>query len=79
MLADLDLLTKLKKQCKKDKYKTNPVCTVLNTLPDVPLSELPGILDDVLDDVLGRSLASSLSDGRPTQSSSTTTLFGGSA
>ena len=42
VLADVDLLAKLKKQCKKDKYKTNPVCAVLNTLPDVPLDELPG-------------------------------------
>lgn len=79
VLADLDLLTKLKKQCKKAKYKTNPVCTVLNTLPDLPLDELPDILDGLLDDVLGRSLTSSLSDGTPSGSASTTALFGGSA
>jgi phospholipid/cholesterol/gamma-HCH transport system substrate-binding protein len=79
VLADLDLLTKLKKQCKKDKYKTNPVCTVLNTLPDVPLDQLPDVLDDVLDGVLGRSLSSALSDGTPSPAPDLYTLFGGAA
>jgi phospholipid/cholesterol/gamma-HCH transport system substrate-binding protein len=44
VLADVDLLTSLKKKCKKDKYKTNPVCTVLNSLPDLPLDELGDLL-----------------------------------
>ncbi len=79
VLADVDLLTKLKKQCAKDKFKTNPVCTVLNTLPDVPLDELPDVLDDVLGGILGRSLTSSLSDGTPTESPSMAALFGGGA
>ena len=30
VLADVDLLKKLKKQCKKTEYKDNPVCMVLN-------------------------------------------------
>jgi phospholipid/cholesterol/gamma-HCH transport system substrate-binding protein len=73
VLGDVDLLTRLKKQCKKDEFRANPVCTALNTVPDVPLDELP----DVLDGVLGRSLASSLSDGTPTSTSGTGALFGG--
>ena len=65
VLADLDSLNKLKQQCKKPKYKNNPVCVVLNTVPDVPLDELPDVLDDILDGVLGRSLTSWLGDGTP--------------
>jgi phospholipid/cholesterol/gamma-HCH transport system substrate-binding protein len=77
VLADVDSLGKLKKQCKKDKYKDNPVCVVLNQVPDVPLDELPDVLDDVLDDVLGRSLTSWLADGSPTPAADTRALFGG--
>jgi phospholipid/cholesterol/gamma-HCH transport system substrate-binding protein len=79
VLADLDLLTKLKKQCKKAEYKTNPVCVVLGTVPDIPLDELPDVLDDILPGLLGRSLTSSLSDGRPSDSPTTSTLFGAGA
>jgi phospholipid/cholesterol/gamma-HCH transport system substrate-binding protein len=55
VLGDLDLLTSLKKKCQKDKYKSNPVCTVLNTLPDVPLDQLGDVLGDLLGGVLGRA------------------------
>ena len=63
VLADVDLLNRLKKQCKKDKYKANQVCVVLNQVPDLPLDELPDVIDDILDGVLGRSLTSWLGDG----------------
>jgi phospholipid/cholesterol/gamma-HCH transport system substrate-binding protein len=77
VLADVDLLNKLKKQCKKAEYKSNPVCVVLNQVPDIPLDELPDVLDDVLGGVLGRSLASSLSDGTPSAATSERLLFTG--
>jgi phospholipid/cholesterol/gamma-HCH transport system substrate-binding protein len=78
VLADLDSLAKLKQECKRPKYQDNPVCVVLNQVPDLPLEELPDVLDDVLDDVLGRSLTSWLADGSPTPAADTRALFGGS-
>lgn len=68
VLSDVDLLAKLKKQCKKDKYKKNNVCVVLNQLPDLPLEDLPGLLEDAVGGVLGRSTGSV---------GSTRALFGG--
>jgi len=68
VLADLDLLAKLKKQCKKDKYKTNQVCVVLNQVPDLPLEDLPDVLGNVLGGVFGRSSVGT-----------TRALFGGAA
>ena len=55
VLADVDLLTSLKKKCHKDKYKSNPVCTVLNALPDVPLDQLGDALGGLLGGSLGRT------------------------
>ena len=43
-----------KKQCQKEKYQDNPVCQVLNAVPDVPLDELPDVLGGLLGGVLGR-------------------------
>jgi len=77
VLGDLDLLNKLKKQCKKPKYKTNPVCVVLNQVPDVPLDELPDVLDDILDGVLGRTSSSLRTDGSTATAADTRALFGG--
>jgi hypothetical protein len=34
------------------------VCTVLNTLPSVPLNQLPGVIGSVLGNALGRSAGS---------------------
>jgi phospholipid/cholesterol/gamma-HCH transport system substrate-binding protein len=73
VLADVDLLTSLKKKCHKDKHRSNPVCTVLNSLPDVPLDQLGDVLGDLLGGLLGRSLA----DGRPSAAPSTRSLYGG--
>jgi len=77
VLADADLLSSLKKKCKKDKYLSNPVCQVLNTVPDVPLDDLDDVLDDVLGGVLGRSLGTSLSSGEPSARPTTRALYGG--
>ena len=79
VLANLDLLTSLKKKCQKDKYKGNPVCTVLNTLPNIPLDELGAAIGELLGNLLGRSLGSSLSSGVPTARPSTRSLYGGAS
>jgi phospholipid/cholesterol/gamma-HCH transport system substrate-binding protein len=77
VLADVDLLNRLKKQCKKDKNKANQVCVVLNQVPDIPLDQLPDVIDDILDGILGRSLTSWLGEGTPSESPGTRALFGG--
>ncbi|MBJ7356838.1 MCE family protein [Nocardioides sp.] len=77
VLADLDSLTKLKKQCKKEKYQDNPVCVVLNQVPDLPLDELPDVLDDVLGGVLGRAATSYTPSGTAAAPGDTNALFGG--
>ena len=81
VLADLDLLTSLKKKCQKDKYRTNPVCQALNALPGVPLDQLGdllgGVLGGVLGGILGRSLESSLRSGTPSAPPSNRALYGG--
>jgi phospholipid/cholesterol/gamma-HCH transport system substrate-binding protein len=58
VLADADLLSSLRAKCQKDKYASNPVCTVLNTLPAVPLDQLPTVIGTILGNVLGRSAGS---------------------
>jgi len=83
VLADVDLLTNLKKKCQKPKYQQNPVCQVLNTLPDVPLDELGDAVGDlvggVVGGVLGRALGTSLRSGQPTSAPTTRSLYGGSS
>jgi phospholipid/cholesterol/gamma-HCH transport system substrate-binding protein len=75
VITDLDSLAKLKKECKKDKYKNNQVCVLLNQVPDLPLDELPDLLDDLLGGVLGRSQPSAYGDS--TNPTDTRALFGG--
>jgi phospholipid/cholesterol/gamma-HCH transport system substrate-binding protein len=77
VLADADLLTSLKKKCQKPQYAGNPVCTTLNTLPDLPLDQLGDAIGDILGGVLGRSLGTSLSSGAPSARPSTRSLYGG--
>jgi phospholipid/cholesterol/gamma-HCH transport system substrate-binding protein len=79
VLADLDLLSKLRKKCQKDRYKQNPVCQVVNTLPDVPLDELGDLIGNVLGGVLGRAFGTSLRSGQPTSTASTRALYGGTS
>jgi phospholipid/cholesterol/gamma-HCH transport system substrate-binding protein len=75
VLADADLLTSLKKKCEKDKYATNPVCTVLNTLPDVPLDQLGDLLGTLLGGGLGGGLLGRTTPADP----STRDLYGGTS
>ena len=79
VLADVDLLTSLKKKCQKPQYQGNPVCTTLNTLPDLPLDELGDAIGNILGGVLGRSLSTSLSSGAPSADPSTRSLYGGAS
>ncbi|MDX6372795.1 MAG: phospholipid/cholesterol/gamma-HCH transport system substrate-binding protein [Nocardioidaceae bacterium] len=79
VLADLDLLSKLRKKCQKDKYKQNPVCQVVNTLPDVPLDQLGDLIGGVVGGVLGRAIGTSLRSGQPTSTASTRALYGGTS
>jgi len=79
VLADADLLTALRTKCQKTRYATNPVCQVLNTVPSVPLDQLPDVLGDVLGGVLGRSLGSSLTSGAPSPRPSLQALYGGTS
>lgn len=80
VLDDADLYKKLKKACKKEKNQDNPVCQVINPLPDPdddnPLPDLPEVPG--LPGLLGlRSLAGSLGSGLASPASTWTGLFGG--
>ena len=62
MLGDLDLLTQLKKKCRRPAHEEKAVCQVLNLLPDLPgLEDLGGLLggglDGLLDGLLGAPAA----------------------
>ena len=70
MLSDIDLLNSLKKKCKKAKYTANPVCTVLNAVPDLPLDDLSDLLGGLLGGLLGRTTP---------ESPSTRELYGGTS
>jgi len=78
VLASLDLVKQLKKQCKKDKYDGNPVCTIVEALPGAG-GGLGGLLDGLggglTDGLLGRAL----SDGTPTPAPGAAALYGGSS
>jgi phospholipid/cholesterol/gamma-HCH transport system substrate-binding protein len=76
VLADADLLSSLRTKCQKDKYASNPVCTVLNTLPAVPLDQLPTVIGGILGNVLGRSAGSGPTS--PPADPSMRQLYGGS-
>jgi len=65
VLADVDLLSSLRTKCQKEKYATNPVCTVLDTLPQVPLNQLGDVIGSILGNVLGRSAGSGPASPRP--------------
>ncbi|MCW2766941.1 MAG: virulence factor Mce family protein [Nocardioides sp.] len=79
VLQDLNLLGKLKKTCKKKKYQQNPVCKILNVVPDLP--GLPGIPDlPGLPGLPGLPrLDSALSSGAASATASEWGLYGGSA
>ncbi len=74
VLADADLLSSLRQKCQKPRNTSNPVCTVLNTVPDVPLEDLGDVLGGLLGGALGGVL------GRTTPAHPTTReLYGGTS
>jgi phospholipid/cholesterol/gamma-HCH transport system substrate-binding protein len=77
VLADVDLLTQLRKKCQKDKYVQNPVCVVVNTVPDVPLDDLGEVLGGVVGGVLGGLGGTPRGGVPPTGSPSPRALYGG--
>jgi phospholipid/cholesterol/gamma-HCH transport system substrate-binding protein len=77
VLADVDLLTQLRKKCQKDKYVQNPVCVVVNTVPNVPLDDLGEVLGGVVGGVLGGLGGTPRSGVQPTGSPSPRALYGG--
>ncbi|MBZ5738784.1 MCE family protein [Nocardioides mangrovi] len=74
VLNSLNLVKKLRKACKKDKYADNPVCTIINTLPGAGglLDGVGGALGGLLDG-LGDALTSGTASSKPSADS----LFGG--
>jgi phospholipid/cholesterol/gamma-HCH transport system substrate-binding protein len=77
VLADADLLKSLRAKCQKEKYATNPVCTVLNAVPTVPLDQLGDLIGQILGNLLGRT-AGSGADG-PQAAPSLRALYGGTS
>jgi phospholipid/cholesterol/gamma-HCH transport system substrate-binding protein len=90
VLGSANLLKKLVKQCKREKYDGNPVCTIIEALPGggagggipgVPdLPDLPGLpgLPGGLGGLLGaRLLGEALSSGDPNAAPSPSALYGG--
>jgi phospholipid/cholesterol/gamma-HCH transport system substrate-binding protein len=70
VLADTDLLGKLREKCQQPKYQSNQVCVLLNTVPDVPLDQLGDTVDGLVDGVLGPA-------GVPSVGRTTRDLLGG--
>ena len=81
VLDSLNLVKKLEKACKKDRYADNPVCVIINALPDGELPELPDLpgLPDVTGGLLGNLLGRALTDGTPSAQPSASALYGGAS
>jgi phospholipid/cholesterol/gamma-HCH transport system substrate-binding protein len=77
VLADVDLLSSLRAKCQKDRYASNPVCTVLNSLPEVPLEQLGSVIGNILGNVLGRSAGAG--SAAPRAGPSLRQLYGGTS
>ena len=75
VLASLDLVKQLKKDCKKKKYDGNPVCTIVEALPGDGDGPLGGLLGGLTGGLLGRALT----DGTPNPTPSPSALYGGAA
>ncbi|ABL82322.1 MULTISPECIES: MCE family protein [unclassified Nocardioides] len=70
VLDSANLLKKLVEDCKKKKYDGNPVCTIIEALPELPdLSGLAGLTGGVLGEAL--------SSGEPSRAPSPAGLYGG--
>ncbi|WP_205472475.1 MCE family protein [Nocardioides sp. SYSU D00038] len=77
VLADADLLTRLKKACRTEAHRRKIVCVVLNQVPDsAGLDQVPQLLDDILAGLgLGRGAATTT----PGPAGSLRELYGGGA
>ena len=75
VLKDADQYKKLRKACKKEKNKDNPVCQVVNPLPEEELPDLPGLPGLPGSDLLHFNDA--LSSGAPSPSYAGTGLYAG--
>ena len=73
VLASVDLVAQLRRQCARKKYDGNPVCTIVEALPGGGDGPLGGLLGGLPGDLLGRALA----DGAPTATPSSSALYGG--
>jgi len=76
VLADVDLLSSLKQKCQRPRYAQNPVCQVLNSVPDVPLDQLGDVIGGLLGGLLGRSATTG--PAAPSGEPSMRALLGGS-
>jgi phospholipid/cholesterol/gamma-HCH transport system substrate-binding protein len=75
VLASVDLVKTLEKECKRKKYDGNPVCTVVEALPGGGDGPLGGLLGGLTGGLLGRALT----DGTPSPAPSPAALYGGSS
>jgi phospholipid/cholesterol/gamma-HCH transport system substrate-binding protein len=73
VLDSVDLVKKLKRECRKKKYDGNPVCTIVEALPGGDDGPLGGLLGGLTGGLLGRAL----SDGAPSPTPSPAALYGG--
>lgn len=73
VLDSVDLVKKLKKECKRAKYDGNPVCTIVEALPGSGDGPLGGLLGGLTGGLLGRALT----DGAPNPAPSPAALYGG--
>jgi phospholipid/cholesterol/gamma-HCH transport system substrate-binding protein len=73
VLDSVDLVKKLKRECRKKRYDGNPVCTIVEALPGDGDGPLGGLLGGLTGGLLGRALA----DGAPSPAPSPAGLFGG--
>ncbi|MDI6908515.1 MCE family protein [Nocardioides sp.] len=75
VLGSANLLKKLVEDCRRKKYDGNPVCTIVEALPELP--DLPG-LPGGAGGLLGpRVLGEALSSGEPSRAPSPAGLYGG--
>jgi phospholipid/cholesterol/gamma-HCH transport system substrate-binding protein len=73
VLDSVNLLKQLRADCKKPAFRTNPICRIINIVPDgggTPI--LPG-----LGDLLGRTLPQALTSGDPAPVLGPNALYGG--
>lgn len=78
VLDSANLLKKLVEDCQKKKYDGNPVCTIIEALPELPDLPGPSGLAGGVGGLLGpRVLGEALSSGEPSRAPSPAGLYGG--